>query len=83
MSKERKIEHAGDPIIQAMIARKIAEVITGHHPINIAGAIETVLGNMICDYASSYAEADEALTAVHGDIQEFVLAKRFPPEGRN
>lgn len=68
---------AGDKDIQMRIARAIMkDYSVTVHPIDLAGACETVLANLVNGFAASREEALDAIDAVCGDMKETIERAR-------
>lgn len=67
---------AGNFEAQAALADRIFEIVEGHHPIDIGGALQTVLGNVLCDVAPSADSAREAIGVCLGDIAVLIEERR-------
>lgn len=68
---------AGNHDIQQTIADDIMERHGCDKPVDLMGAVQTVLANMVCDMSRSHAMAVEGLDACLGDMRA-VIDQRFP-----
>lgn len=68
---------AGDAELQEKIADDIMERHGSQKPVDLMGAVETVLANMVCDMSRNHAMAVDGLAACIGDMRA-VIDERFP-----
>lgn len=67
---------AGDRKLQERIVRQIVKRYRDVHPIDLAGAAETILVNIVNDNAASLSAAMNGIDAVAGDMKDTILRAR-------
>jgi hypothetical protein len=70
---------AGDFNRQRIMEQRIRRIIDGKNPVDIAGALGTIMANMISDCAKTEADALRGLEQHTVDMREVVKA-RFAPK---
>lgn len=80
MLDDKGREWAGDLRAQRILTDRIMRIIDGKDVVDIAGALGTIIANMICDFASSEESALRGLEQFHGDMRNVVKA-RFAKKG--
>lgn len=65
-------EWSGDKDIQKALYEKIMAMCDGKPVVDIVGACETILANLVCDYARNYESALAGIDAVAGDMKQTV-----------
>lgn len=68
---------AGSRDIQETIADDIMQRHGNNKPLDLMGAFQTLLANMVCDLSRNHAMAVDGLAACVGDMRE-VIDQRFP-----
>ncbi len=75
MTEEVEVTSPADMEEQRRLERKFQRAITGKSFINAMAALETVIGNTICDTIRDEDKALECLEEIKGDIADVIRAR--------